>query len=260
MMHNPPQVLARGKHAEVLAWEAGRVAKAYRPGYARSAVEAEFHHACEAHRLGVPTPRPETIVEMQGRWAIVMERVEGPTLFHQVASGAIQPAQAAQAFFDLQAAIHRCAAAAFPPFEARLAVKIRHARGVPEALTARAFAALQSLPGGEALCHGDFHPANVVLAEDGPRVLDWLDAARGPLAADVARSLLLMELARPTQVDGAVRAAFVAAYRERLAAAGIEAAPVQQWRLPHAVARLAEPLDAGERAALLQAISRATAQ
>jgi hypothetical protein len=52
------------------------------------------------------------------------------------------------------------------------------------------------------------------------------------------------------RLDARLRERFLAAYRERLAASGLlgEAEP---WRLPVAVARLAEPVEPSEREALL---------
>ncbi|MGK2950519.1 MAG: phosphotransferase family protein [Acidimicrobiales bacterium] len=45
------------------------------------------------------------------------------------------------------------------------------------------------------VCHGDFHPLNVMV--DGPTgmVIDWTDAGLGPREADLARTLLLFHVA-----------------------------------------------------------------
>ena len=95
---------------------------------------------------------------------------------------------------------------------------------------------------------------NVIVTERGPCVLDWVDAAQGPAAADAARTLLLLELARPAQIEPAMRAAFVGAYRERLAAGG-QMELIAPWALPVAVARLVDGVDAAERAVLLERIA-----
>ena len=45
------------------------------------------------------------------------------------------------------------------------------------------------------LCHGDFNPSNIIIAEDGtPYIIDWAHATQGNAAADVARSYLLFYL------------------------------------------------------------------
>src|SRR5215472_10876517 len=44
------------------------------------------------------------------------------------------------------------------------------------------------------LCHGDFHPINVLGEISRPVVIDWPDACGGDPAADVCRSYLLLRL------------------------------------------------------------------
>ena len=45
------------------------------------------------------------------------------------------------------------------------------------------------------VCHGDFHPLNVVVDGEGATVIDWTDAGLGPREADVSRTLLLFHIA-----------------------------------------------------------------
>ena len=52
-------------------------------------------------------------------------------------------------------------------------------------------AAIRTLPTGDRLCHGDFHPGNVLLAEQGEVIIDWIDATCGNPLADVARSTMI---------------------------------------------------------------------
>ena len=50
------------------------------------------------------------------------------------------------------------------------------------------------LPDGDILCHGDFHPDNIVMTERGSIIIDWTTASRGNLLADVARTSLILRL------------------------------------------------------------------
>ena len=45
---------------------------------------------------------------------------------------------------------------------------------------------------GDALLHLDLHPENVILTPRGPVVIDWPNAARGPGAADVAHTWIVL--------------------------------------------------------------------
>ena len=60
-----------------------------------------------------------------------------------------------------------------------------HAIVAPAALVA-------PLGEGEALLHLDLHPENVLLGTNGPWVIDWANAARGPAAADVAMTFVIL--------------------------------------------------------------------
>src|SRR5262249_34395426 len=53
---------------------------------------------------------------------------------------------------------------------------------------------LAAMPDGDRLCHGDFHPVNVLGQNSLPMVIDWPDACCGDPAADVCRSYLLLKL------------------------------------------------------------------
>jgi aminoglycoside phosphotransferase (APT) family kinase protein len=45
------------------------------------------------------------------------------------------------------------------------------------------------------VCHGDFHPLNVMVDGATASVIDWTDAGLGPREADVARTMLLFQVA-----------------------------------------------------------------
>jgi len=247
--------LAQGRHSELYALDPGRVLKLFHRGHSTAAVEAELRLARSAHQAGIPTPQPERIIETGGRCGIVFERCEGPTLYQQIAAGAAPPGRLAQIFFGLQRAVH-ASAPQFPDMKPRLASKIARARRAPPELRKRALEQLALLPAGAAACHGDFHPANVIMTAKGPVIVDWQDAGRADAALDAARSLLLLRYARPGQIDDAVRGAFVAAYNACLRDAwsgNVQA--IERWQLPLAVARLAEPVEEAECENLLQLAS-----
>jgi len=247
--------LAQGPCSELYALDGGRVLKLFRSGYAARAIEAELRLARSAHDAGIPTPRAERIIETRGRRGIVFEHCEGPTLLQHILARGAPPERLAEVFFGLQRAVH-ASAAPFPDMKERVAAKIARAQRAPAALRKLALERLARLPAGAAACHGDFHPANVIMSPKGPMIVDWQDAGRGDAAADAMRSLLLLRYARPGQIDEALRAAFVAAYTACLREAwGGSMQALERWQLPLAVARLAEGAEEAECEKLLQLAS-----
>jgi aminoglycoside phosphotransferase (APT) family kinase protein len=93
-------------------------------------------------------------------------------------------------------------------------------------------ARLQALPEGERLCHGDFHPFNILGPPSRPTLIDWLDASSGVPAADVCRSYILIGHSEPE-----IASTYVEAYIE---VSGETRANIFEWLPIVAAARLAE--------------------
>jgi aminoglycoside phosphotransferase (APT) family kinase protein len=67
----------------------------------------------------------------------------------------------------------------------RLAAALERAETLAEA----------AMDGPPVVCHGDFHPLNVMVDGDRASVIDWTDAGLGPREADVARTALIFHIA-----------------------------------------------------------------
>ena len=90
------------------------------------------------------------------------------------------------------------------------------------------------------------------MSEDGPKIIDWFDAARGDPAADIARSSLLLGVVRPhallpQHLPGA-RADLLSevhdSYWERInALVPAAASEAARWSLVTVAARLAEGME-----------------
>jgi aminoglycoside/choline kinase family phosphotransferase len=66
------------------------------------------------------------------------------------------------------------------------------------------------MPDGDRLCHGDFHPGNILVAPQGEIIIDWIDAVRGNPLADLARSTILLRgAAESSQIGNILEKAFV---------------------------------------------------
>ncbi len=51
---------------------------------------------------------------------------------------------------------------------------------------------LDEVPDGASLCHGDFHPGNIVESNDRMYVIDWVGATKGLFLSDIARTYLTL--------------------------------------------------------------------
>ena len=91
---------------------------------------------------------------------------------------------------------------------------------------------LAKMPDGDCLCHGDFHPYNIIGPVGREVLIDWLDASRGEPAADVCRSYVLLRSAAPEMAS-----AYVDAYSQ---VSGKSCDAILNWLPFIAAARLVE--------------------
>jgi len=234
-------LLGTGKEAEVFAYGAA-VAKLYRTGAGKAVAFREAAILAMVETVGLPTPGVHAVDRFGDRWGIVMGRADG------VSFGAAmqQTPTAAPRYIEAMAALHRAIHARSLPqlgsLKARLATNIGRAPQLDDALRAKLLAGLAEMPDGAQLCHGDFHPFNILGEPGAAMVVDWLDATAGDPAADVCRSYVLM---RPRWES--VARDYVDSY---VAATGVSRAAVMAWLPFVAAARLAEGVPQ-EEAALL---------
>jgi len=190
---------AVGRTAEVYAWEEGTVLKLYRDWCPASWVEREAHIARVVEQAGIPAPKPGEIVEVGGRRGILYERVDGPSMLKAMNQNPLKLIFFARMLARLHVEMHQCSAADsnLPSQRASALLAIQHAGALGDDLRQKALQALETLPDGDRLCHGDFHPDNVLLTSRGPVIIDWMTAVQGHPAADVARTRLLLSLGDP---------------------------------------------------------------
>lgn len=185
----PP--IALGFTAEIYAWKEAQVLKLFNSGISRRTVEYEARLTRLANASGLPVPEVGEVVEIEGRYGLEYTRLEGPTMLEALVRKPWLATRFARQLALLQAGMHKIPAPGMPSQRERLARKISQAGQLGEDVRLAALRALEQLPEGDKLCHGDFHPNNIVLTPGGPVIIDWIDASRGSPLADVARSTLL---------------------------------------------------------------------
>jgi uncharacterized protein (TIGR02172 family) len=184
--------LALGRTAAVYAWKDGWVIKLFVTDWPPDWVEYEARIARIVHASGLPVPVVGEVIQVDGRIGLEYERVDGISMLAQIASRPWRAMCLARLFAELHAEMHTRSMPDLPELHSRLKGKINDFSGLPEDLRQAAQQTLQCMPRGDRLCHGDFHPGNILMTAHGPVIIDWTDAARGNPMADVARTRLLV--------------------------------------------------------------------
>ncbi|MFZ0534787.1 MAG: aminoglycoside phosphotransferase family protein [Anaerolineales bacterium] len=183
--------IALGFTAEIYAWDEGQVLKLFNRGISRSTVETEANLTHIVHATGLPVPAVGEIVEIDGRFGLEYERVDGITMLQAFIRKPWSFQVFARQLAELQADMHQRRVPEMPSQREKLARRIYRAEKLSENVRQAALKALELLPEDDKLCHGDFHPNNIMLTSHGPIIIDWIDASRGSPVVDVGRSTLL---------------------------------------------------------------------
>ncbi len=257
--HEPGTLIGQGRTAEIYAWGDAQVLKLYHAGWPVSWVEQEARISQQVAQTGLPVPAVGSVIVVDGRTGILFARVEGTTLVQRFVTKPWTLPSALRAFTDLHLAMH---AQTLPdlPSQRQQVIRLIHEADVPATIRQAALRHLDQLPDGHMLCHGDYHPENVLMTQSGPIIIDWAGATSGHPLADVARTALLLrvgDLPRSpmrqwllASARAVVHTAYLRRYLRRHPA---RAEDLAAWRLPIIVARLGEGI-AEERAKLLRFI------
>jgi aminoglycoside phosphotransferase (APT) family kinase protein len=186
-------LVAAGNVAEVFEW-GSRIIKAYRSPAAKQAAfrEAANHAVVEA--LGLPVPKVWGVHQIGGRWGIVFDRVNGASFAERMREDPTAIPQYLEILARLQARIHVQPADPLGSLKVRLTTRIARTELLDEPRRQTLLRRLEQMTDGGRLCHGDFHPINVLGQTSNPIVIDWPDACHGDPMADVCRSYLLLKL------------------------------------------------------------------
>ncbi len=223
--------LGVGKEAEIFVCGT-MVIKLYKPTAQKRSPFREAAILAMLESLGLAAPVVHGVRQISDRWGVLMSRVEGPsfagTLNRQ--EGALPALLNRMA--ELQLQVHSHPAPQFASLKARLAANIQQAAILGEPRQVSLLTGLAKMPDGDCLCHGDFHPYNIMGPPGREVLIDWLDASRGEPAADVCRSYVLLRPAAPDMAS-----AYVGAYSQ---VSGKSRSTILNWLPFVAAARLAE--------------------
>ena len=261
-------VVGTGRTAFVVDDGPGRVLKRFRDGF--TADDEWMRTSAVAAAGWVAMARPIGRVDE----GIVFECIDGASMLDALSRRPWELFRHARALATLEADVHNVrahnvrahgvSATGLPSTRDQLASAIS-AAGLDEITTRRALSALDTMPDGDRLAHGDLHPGNVLLSERGPVLIDWADATRGEPLADAARTWLLLTVSAIP--EGAplrwlvvrARARFAAAWRTAYTAAHPhDPVMLERWFTVVAAARLAEAIEA-ERRDLLDIVDKGLA-
>ncbi|WCP12537.1 hypothetical protein sphantq_00937 [Sphingobium sp. AntQ-1] len=244
---DPSHFIAAGQSAEVFRLDGGRVLKLFHAGIDPGIVEREYAMMQAIQATDLPVAPALGLKEAGGRRGIVYGEMAGADLLVHLRQ---KPWRWRWALAQMARLQQHIQAQRLPMLRSRKAILAEDIEVAPvgERLRAAAIERLDQLIEGDALSHGDLHPANLIVTPDGLAVIDWSRAARAAAPTDVVRTEMLMRFG-PGQTGGwweekirdQAAAQYISRYR---AVTDMEPEALAAWRPLVALAWLRQRLPA----------------
>ncbi len=200
----------------------GKIFKFFNSNYSNSDVLNEALNQSRAIDIGLNVPKILDIILNDKEKSIVMEYIEGDTLEDLMNKNPEKTDEYLDLFIKIQQDVHSHRQYLFTKYNDKLIRKIMMSN--LDASTRYDLAIrMQDMPNEYSICHGDFHPSNVVIDKNGKAyILDWSHASQGNPLSDVAKSYI--QLCITNHVD------FAEKYVEKFAKIlSIDVKDIKKW-------------------------------
>jgi len=244
MIHNLAQV---GQGATSKIYRDGKIAIKLYENILYEDVVREASKQKFAYNAGLPVPAILDIQQLEGKSvALHMEYIKAQPLMH-VGMDKDDRRAAIETLVKLQCDIHKIPAIGLPKQNETLHRRLTQSEYLAETEKEQLITLLKKLTTDENnLCHGDFHPLNILYDGSKHWIIDWVDATAGNCLADTCRSYLIFK-----QYIARMAGIYLRAFCKE---AKVKQEDVLAWLPIIAAGRLIENLDEKSRTWLLEII------
>ena len=194
------QVIAVRKN-KTIYHDGDKCIKVFDENYSKADVLNEALNQARIEETGLNIPKILEVTMIDGKWAIVSEYIKGKTLAQLMEENPEKKDEYIETLVDIQLEVHSKKSPLLNKLKDKMNRKIS-AADLDATTRYDLHTRLEGMPKHTKVCHGDFNPSNIIIAEDGKAyILDWSHATQGNASADVARTYLLFHLAK--DIEGA---------------------------------------------------------
>lgn len=241
--------LFQSRSSQIYSWSGNTLLKLFHEDIAPDLIRNEEINTTEAFEKGITKVKCYGQTTVGGRTGLILEKVDGKTL---IALAIANPAMAHRIpglMSELQIQMHQIHTDKIRSYR-QLVLDTLNSEPLSfltEQEKAAAVSRISGMPDGDSILHLDYHPDNIMSDGKTATIIDWMTAARGDPAADVAATLYLLNEGEMIpglnrvlalvleQVRRHLCRKYYSAYKQKT---GLTDAQVAPWRLPFLIVRL----------------------
>ncbi len=168
--------------------------KVFNDDFSKADILNEALNQARVEETGLNIPKVQEVTTIDGKWTIVSDYIKGKTLNRLMEENPDKYDEYLNTFVDLQLEMHSKKCPMLNKLKDKMSKKIS-LTDLSATVRYDLYTRLEAMPKHNKLCHGDFNPSNIIIADDGtPYILDWSHATQGNASADAARTYLLFWL------------------------------------------------------------------
>ncbi len=165
--------------------------KVFDENYSKSGILNEALNQARIEETALNIPKILEVKMIDGKWALVMENVQGETLAEKMEKDPENFDKYLEQFVDVQMLIHSQKSTLLTKLKDKMNRKIDET-DLDATTRYELHTRLAGMPKHNKVCHGDLYPSNVIITpDDKVYIVDWAHATQGNASADVARTYLL---------------------------------------------------------------------
>ncbi len=217
------ELIAKRKNKEIYS-ENDTIIKLYVEGHSQSDILNEALNQTRVEEYSnINVPKLIEVKKIDNRWAIVSEKIKGYTISELLKNNPEATDEYLNLFVDIQLIILSNEVPLLNRIKEKFTRKLENATNIDENTKYELLQRLQGMKNHNKLCHGDFHPSNVIVTEDESiYVIDWAHVTQGNASADAARTYLLFSIDKKEELAEK----YLNLFAEK---SGIEKSHIQRW-------------------------------
>lgn len=186
------KLIGQGMTAQVYSIDNDKILKLYYDYISEKEIIEEYEIGKAVHKVGIPVPAVYDIVDEEGRKGIIFQQIKGKSILKLIEDKPWKIIYYARQMAKLHFKLHTCSIKHIPSEKEKYIYAINKLPDQLKEKKDKLLSYIEKLPSGYCVCHGDFHPDNILVTQSEMCVIDWTDIYSGNPLSDVARTCILI--------------------------------------------------------------------